>query len=307
MEDSKDLKLIRIFMIVVLFILILASFLDQSISKAVMNQNSLFGTIMQNYGMFPENVVPFLAGQIIFVVGIKGNYSAFVSFLAVLGGLAFSFWHCLHYTFWALHYTYTSIDNVKNGLALGAANNDSGVVAVPFSIELGLTVLIFILGTYLSYKWLAKKSANELKYLLKVSFIAIAVFYTCEAVINSMKVEWGRFRPYEVYIDKVDGAHFTNWWQINGDTGHKSFPSGHAFSGMMAIFFPFFVDRKNTNLQTKLTYVGLFYAFLMAISRVRIGAHFLSDVTVSVTITFLIIFLAFRLNGYNFIEDNDSL
>ena len=42
---------------ILIVVLCAATFLDQSISKHLMDQNSLFGTIFQNYGLFPPTFV----------------------------------------------------------------------------------------------------------------------------------------------------------------------------------------------------------------------------------------------------------
>lgn len=55
------------------FVLCVATFLDQSISKHLMDQNSLFGTIFQNYGLFPPTIV-LIISMIIF------NYYVFKTF-----------------------------------------------------------------------------------------------------------------------------------------------------------------------------------------------------------------------------------
>ncbi|MFT8938596.1 phosphatase PAP2 family protein, partial [Leuconostoc falkenbergense] len=64
----------------------------------------------------------------------------------------------------------------------------------------------------------------------------------------------------------------------------------------------FFVPRGNISAQKKMTIFGIAMGILTAMSRVRIGAHWLSDVTVSSIIVGLIIFMASRLLAAHFVE-----
>ncbi|MGO2617000.1 MAG: phosphatase PAP2 family protein, partial [Lactococcus cremoris] len=73
-----------------------------------------------------------------------------------------------------------------------------------------------------------------------------------------------------------------------------------------ALFLPFFADRKNLKGQKILAYSGLIFTLLMMAARVRIGAHFLSDTTMSLIIAALVTFVATKAIGYSFIEE-DSL
>ncbi|MDR2771874.1 MAG: phosphatase PAP2 family protein, partial [Elusimicrobiota bacterium] len=104
--------------------------------------------------------------------------------------------------------------------------------------------------------------------------------YLVSEIGEEMKTAWGRFRPYETIaglVGNVDGSHFTPWYHLNGDTGHKSFPSGHTREAFMLLWLPFFVDRKNIKLQKIMLWIGIAYGILMAITRVRVGAHWTSD------------------------------
>ncbi|MGO3593168.1 MAG: phosphatase PAP2 family protein, partial [Lactococcus lactis] len=66
---------------------------------------------------------------------------------------------------------------------------------------------------------------------------------------------------------------------------------------------PFFADRKNLKGQKILAYSGFAFTLLMMAARVRIGAHFLSDTTMSLIIASLVTFVATKAIGYSFIEE----
>ncbi len=68
------------------------------------------------------------------------------------------------------------------------------------------------------------------------------------------------------------------------------------------LYLALFVPRQNVSLQKKMTIFGLAMGILTAMSRVRIGAHWLGDVTVSAILVGLLVFAASRLIGAHFVE-----
>ncbi|MGT2929105.1 phosphatase PAP2 family protein [Streptococcus dentasini] len=286
-------------------LLIIASFFDQEISQHLSSQNSIFGTLFQNFGMFPEPMVLFLSANILAFAGYRNSQSNVLKIILTAAGLILSFWAISHMVDDWLYYGYSTAANVKQDLPIATANNDTGG-AVQYSalLKYGLSLPIWAVGTLLEFRWLIKQDAKAISYLIKIALIGIAFHFLSESIIDSMKETWGRFRPYEVF-QETEGAHFTNWWQINGENGHRSFPSGHTLAGMSAMFFPFFISRDNIEGQKLATWIALTYGALMAVSRVRVQAHFLSDVCVSAMITFFVVFALTKVAGYRFIEDED--
>ncbi|MDR0921467.1 MAG: phosphatase PAP2 family protein [Lactobacillales bacterium] len=292
-----------ILLAIILVLLIIGGFFDYQISKGIMNQGSLFGTAFQNYGMFPKTLVLFLAGQVVAARGYKAEKKEIGALILILAGLGFALFSAFQCVDGWLYYTYSSLNNVKEGLLLGVANNDGGhPISFPYSLKVGIGLVLWLIGSGLSFKWLSGKSKEQMNYLSVVALAGVAVVFTSDTVVDTMKNLWGRFRPYEIF-GSVEGAHYTPWWQINGVNGHKSFPSGHSQIGWLALYLPFFVDRKNLKLQSLLVKITAIFGLLMASSRVIIGAHFLSDVTVGSTITILIIFIASRLMNAKFVEE----
>lgn len=55
MVISKKLSLITIGILI--SILLISLLIDQPISRYFMNQNSIFGTLFQNYGLFPPTLI----------------------------------------------------------------------------------------------------------------------------------------------------------------------------------------------------------------------------------------------------------
>lgn len=102
-----------------------------------------------------------------------------------------------------------------------------------------------------------------------------------------IKLIWERPRPYVVF----NGGDFQAWYigfNFTFDNAYKSFPSGH--SAVVASLLSLTVFRMELKARTySLLKLTLFvYVFLMMISRMVRGDHYLSDVLIGTTISILI-------------------
>ncbi|MDR1606144.1 MAG: phosphatase PAP2 family protein [Streptococcaceae bacterium] len=281
---------------IVVLLLAIGALFDKPISHAIMNQGSIFGTIFQNYGLIFPNIVIFMAVQVFYYRIQKTETDRFGKLAVLVLAVVASIYETWQAVKMALFYTVTSLNNVKKGLPIGAANNDGGgQSAFPswyMPTLVGATIVLVILGTVLCYKWLASKDEAEMKRLTYVALAGIVVVFAADTLVNSMKALWGRFRPYEM---NAHWSNFTSWLQINGDNGHKSFPSGHSQEGWIALFLPLFVAPQHANKRRNTFIFAVAFGTLMAFSRLRIGAHFLSDVTMGSFISILVIYAAARI------------
>ncbi|GBG96518.1 phosphatase PAP2 family protein [Lactococcus termiticola] len=301
--NQKESRFLGILFGAALLLLIVGSFADLSIGRALFDQNSIYGNIFQAYMMFPQALIPFIAGASVFHYGLKHEHPLGKAVMTI-SGAGFGYWSIWQGVDIWMSYTTSSLDNIKNHKPLGAAGNGSGEqVVYSFGLEALITLLLTLIGLGITYRWLANKTTEEFKYLLMVSVVAVAFIYLSESIVDISKANWGRWRPYEV-TEVVNGSkgHFTDWWVINGKNGHRSFPSGHTIAGAAALFLPFYVDRKNIKLQEILAYAGLIFAFLMAFGRIRIGAHWMTDTMMSILIAGLTSLLLTKMMGLSFIE-----
>lgn len=117
---------------------------------------------------------------------------------------------------------------------------------------------------------------------------AIVTFFAALAVlivIQLMKMIWGRVRFREF---GGDTSLFTPWYKINFFSGHNSFPSGHTANLTVILAFPIWLralGKSKRRIVASYIVISLCVA-AMAASRIFIGAHFLSDVTVGFFIAF---------------------
>ena len=108
-------------------------------------------------------------------------------------------------------------------------------------------------------------------------------------VVNLIKIPWGRPRMRLVAVD--ERACFLPWWQPGTDLRDtlvaagvaaeefKSFPSGHTAnaSALMLLCLLPRLSSKLEGKQTALFLTGFVWAVLVALSRIIMGAHYLTD------------------------------
>ncbi|MCT4378344.1 phosphatase PAP2 family protein [Leuconostoc falkenbergense] len=300
---SSEKKVVTVLLGLGVVSLLVATFFDKNVTNLVMNQNSVFGNIFQNYADQGANIVLFAAFEIIAWTIWRRIQDDVLRYVMTIGALAFAFNQMLAILQDMLSYTYSMLNNLSKGIPMGVANNTAAVKNYPEVLRWGLAVILTAVLSVLFYNWLQSKSDADIRYLITAALVGIAVVFIAQTTIGEMKSLWGRFRPYE--MTTVAGntmSEFTPWYHLNGINGHNSFPSGHTMSGWLFLYLAFFVPRGNISAQKKMTIFGIAMGILTAMSRVRIGAHWLSDVTVSSIIVGLIIFMASRLLAAHFVE-----
>ncbi|HBO66280.1 MAG TPA: hypothetical protein DD628_06350 [Clostridiales bacterium] len=146
-------------------------------------------------------------------------------------------------------------------------------IMIPSSLALIITRLTEIIP---------EKTLAELFVPALVTFFAaLAVLIT----VQFMKMLWGRIRFRDF---GEDISRFVPWYKIDFFSGYNSFPSGHTANMAIIFAFPLWLAATGKSRKTVvISYVviGICTA-AMAISRIFIGAHFLSDITVGFYISF---------------------
>ena len=140
--------------------------------------------------------------------------------------------------------------------------------------------------------WIARSVPEENRALaLKYAATALLYFLLVILIMNSVKTVWGRMRFREM-TDPVN--EFTRWYQIVPRGGfnniYASFPSGHSMNSAGVILLMLLppmipVLKGREKLLHILVYV---WCAVVGVSRVFMGAHFSSDVTVGVLLSLAI-------------------
>jgi len=169
------------------------------------------------------------------------------------------------------------------------------------NIEGAPTVIVIIIGgaiaTFAIGIALQVPEKNREK-ALRFAAMALVYFLIVIIVMNTLKTIWGRMRFREM-TDPVN--EFTRWYQICGrgkfDDAFASFPSGHSMNSagvILVILLPDFIPA----LQGKEKMMRIFaYAWcvIVGFSRVLMGAHFASDVTIGVMLSLILFEILYTL------------
>lgn len=296
-NSRKKLFLTALFFYII--VMLIAGFADLSLSNVFANPGSVFGTVFQNFGLFSQAAICLISGQIIIAWALRSDRLLYEKTTLIIGGIALGLWQLWGYLKSTISYNLTTLLNIHQHKAIGLANSDAATAHLSQGINIALTLIIFILVTIAAQLWLKNKNAQELDYLIKAAVIAVLIVVLNDTVNSTMKQYWGRVRPYELNSAQ---SNFTPWFHINGADGHLSFPSGHSESAALSFVLGLFISRKNYRLQRGWFIGSLIYAFLMAISRVRVEAHFLSDTMTGLFTTFLIISIILSATGLHLVE-----
>jgi membrane-associated phospholipid phosphatase len=145
--------------------------------------------------------------------------------------------------------------------------------------------LIFAYGLWFLVTHVKRFKTNTFKKWFKfilVSFILMVL------IPNVLKLFILRFRPYMFMGGCLDYSFYLKWLPFNTDENFRSFPSYHvSMSGMMMVFVSYpMISEKYKRCVIVLSLV--FISFI-AYYRMVVGAHFLSDVMMSVLIDYLIL------------------
>lgn len=137
-----------------------------------------------------------------------------------------------------------------------------------------LTALIQLCIYHLSLAWIQTH--------INVFVFYTVVLVTAVCLTSLIKVFWGRIR----YRDMSDAAQFCVWYKPCGLSGNHSFPSGHttAWTSLLCLL----QWKKNPYEKPSALRYTIITALIvwMPITRMMMGAHFLSDTAMGFLITY---------------------
>ena len=168
---------------------------------------------------------------------------------------------------------------------------------VHFAVAYPLGSAILFVAAYFGYKLSQKSEDSE---LLKKTLFLVAISLVTLLIISATKELMCRPRfRFVLAADNIE--YFKNWWQsgreiktslgmgIESDE-FASLPSGHSAYSMFAIFmFPALSEYIRGIKKFKICLFGLGFAWwvITALSRLTLGAHYLTDVTIAGLVTIL--------------------
>ena len=247
-----------------LAMMVIGSVWDFPISQAVYNPGNPFGLFFAAFGEYPAALGFAAAGAML--LSVRSREKWLVNVLQIIAGCWF----------------------VLSGAAM-AAMLPKGYL----NISTGLSVGIGMFCTALTVWGVARLCREaDRRTVIRVAAVFLLVIFADILLVNLIKIPWGRARMRLVAVD--DRAFFMPWWQPGKalrDTlvaagvaaeEFKSFPSGHTAnaSSLMLLFLLPQLSPKLAGKQTALFLIGFFWTVLVAMSRIIMGAHYLTDTIV---------------------------
>ena len=308
--SSKKSKIIEItlFSLILIGLMTVASLFDLQIS------NLLTKGALKEGAFYTHNFM----GALVEVIGSFPIFVALLVATLALGNMFFKKEGKLKYIGWIfvllaiVDMTWVTRDTFKYILRL--VGNE------PLYKEWWMMIVYIVIGTpiaLLSHYFYVKKVNNELNKKF-ISFTWVILF-TCAfyLLINIIKGPVGRMR-YRAMNEIGDFTGYAPWYVISdaknvyGDLvstsdAFKSFPSGHTFSAgccYVLLAVPDIFEKFNSKKYRILSYViTVCYTGLVGLYRIRVGAHYLSDVTIGGTIAYV----AAQASRYIFITRKNKL
>lgn len=255
-----------------LVFMVVGSFLDLNISKLIYpgHENSV-GQFFAAFGELPAFTALSCAGCLLLVFRSRIN-SAWSALIAVIGG-----------------------GLILMALVLSVHESVDSVPALPTWVALLVNVFVMAAcGAAIVYYARGASVKTVVRFVLTVVVVAIGTM----VLIHIVKVPWGRARM-RLIVQTGNESYFTPWWQagttlkkrlvaegISSDE-FRSFPSGHtacASCAMLLALLPTLSRAKRKKTGT-LFAAGCVWTLIVAFTRIWMGAHFLTDVTMAWLIT----------------------
>ena len=283
----KKMRL-HIYLLIGIFVItfIVGSFIDEQLNAVLFSRDNPFGLTMSAIGTIPGYGIFAIIGGGFFALFFKKEYKLIFRLMFIALSVA-----CLGLG------TYFSGREFfgPNGFYHQGWNIYGYLIALP--IMLALEYLGFVLG---------RKSDNPNLWLVYV-IMMVAIFLSLIPGVTALKSIF--HRPRYRLLD-LTGLQFYPWWkpcknykdllatfESLGVTKEefKSFPSGHAgataVSLLFVTFLPF-INRKYLKYQLPIFYICLGWTVLVMFTRMLVGAHFLSDVSMGILLTLVFMMIA---------------
>lgn len=271
--------------------MLVGSIFDYSISCALYNNKNIFGIFLAGYGEYPAALGLTAAGTLL--IAGRSRECRRKMFLQCLGGI----WLTVSGTFMLicmpmLYLPVSRLIPAAVGLLCSAA------------VIYGITVLC---------------KNTEKKTILRVAALIFFTILLEILVVNLIKIPWGRPRMRLVYENAQ--ACFMPWWQAGSSLKEvltvagvaaeefKSFPSGHTANASMLMLLGILpvLRPELAKKRALLIGIGFGWACLVAVSRIIMGAHYLTDTVIGFAVGLTVILFVWKLVfGRQGAADNDT-
>lgn len=255
-----------------IFCMIVGAFFDYQISEFLFDPQSIFGMIFASYGQLPAMLCFSVSGLLLLRVKKPTRLSCL---LCYTGFILLTLMAVLGITLDPMLY----------------------IPKMPLFLSFLIAVFLVILTDRLIWKLSQSADHSHIKIVI---LVLLGSMLTEIILINIIKIPWARPRMRMIAVQPQ--AAFQPWWVIGSEMKDhllalgvaaeefKSFPSGHtgnAACALLLCILPLFCQRHQSKVNVLFT-IGVIFTIIVAFSRIVMGAHFLSDVTVGMSVTFII-------------------
>ena len=246
----------------------------------------------------------------LFIKNLKGAFYKTVKICLIVVFSAFAVYEFYEFVHDIFKYTDRYLYAELMGSGIEFSLTGGYMIAVQIILALAFAGLVFAL--------LVKVKKEDITKLLKVAILILVVEALYLALVGAIKTPVGRMR-YRAMNAIGDFSYYTPWYKINGarhiginenvgyddlsradllfgvDDTCKSFPSGHTYCAAMSfavVCLPDLFERfKKRWIKAICWTVPAVYTLTVAICRIVVGAHYLSDVLVGGTLAFALIMI----------------
>lgn len=244
-----------------------------------------------------------------FIKELKGVAYKIVKWVLVIGFAAFAVYEMYEF----FHDTFKYTDRILQGALQGTGVSFTLKTAYLTAVQLVLALLVG--GLIFALLFRVKK--EDIYKLVKFAAAILIVEAMYLVVVGAIKGPIGRVR-FRAMNAIGDFSEYTPWYVINGsrdltinglvssgadpsvlvgaasDTC-RSFPSGHTYCAAMSfalVCLPDLIERfKKTWIKVLCWVIPAVYTVTVAVCRIVVGAHYLSDVLVGGTLSFALIMI----------------
>lgn len=275
MKDTQVLKrknCIIVFCILCMSLLI-GSFYDFQISKNLYDSHNLLGILCAGYGQLPAILCASISGLLL--LKIAKSFKPIHKVMSIIAG--------------------TFLQMI--GILAITIDSSTNIKELPLSLAFLIACVIIAFSDFIILHLTHEADIDNMKKVIVLLLVTVCLELL---VITVVKEVWSR--PRMRMIVQMREVSFQPWWIIGNELKDhlmnfgvaaeefRSFPSGHTGNAACAILLTTlpFISTRFQGKENVLFWIGVGIAMIVALSRIIAGAHFLSDVTIGLTITFII-------------------
>lgn len=265
---------------------------DLEISEALFARNNLFGILMASIGELPMYGGVAFAGGLLVMSVRRLTGSKALRALSVAGAAAV--------TAFGVVFMGKAFCSINAWGALCLALEGNAAVSIPVGLVFVLPCLY--LGLRLGRRGDAGTLLRVSLAVLMTGVLQIAVITVMKGVYHrprfrSLAESGAQFQP--VFVRLQDYARYITDAVTKEE--FKSFPSGHTGSGavimILAACLPYFAPKAEIKKQPLYFGIAALYTAVLAVSRITVGAHYLTDVCFGGLVTLVFTLLADLVTG----------